>query len=145
MGEDVNVGAGVITCNYDGLNKHPTTIGDGAFVGTNASLVAPITIGANAYVGAGSTVTKDVPPGALVVERSVRWSRTGGGSGRSASAPPEEEEGLTMCGIVGYVGEKSAVGIIVDGLKKLEYRGYDSAGVAILQGTSWRCGARRAR
>ena len=77
VGENVNVGAGAITCNYDGFNKHPTTIGDGAFVGTNSSLVAPITIGDGAYIGAGSTVTKDVPADALVVERSEQVMKEG--------------------------------------------------------------------
>src|SRR5438034_4649590 len=84
IGAGVNVGAGVITCNYDGLEKHPTTIEDDAFIGTNASLVAPITIGAQAYIGAGSTVTKDVPPGALVVERSVAVVKPGWGEPRAA-------------------------------------------------------------
>ncbi|MBI2203409.1 MAG: bifunctional UDP-N-acetylglucosamine diphosphorylase/glucosamine-1-phosphate N-acetyltransferase GlmU [Candidatus Rokubacteria bacterium] len=77
IGEDVNVGAGTITCNYDGFDKHETTIEDGAFVGTNSSLVAPITIGAGSYIGAGSTVTKDVPPDALVVERSPQVTKEG--------------------------------------------------------------------
>jgi len=84
IGDDVNVGAGAITCNYDGINKHPTTIRDGVFVGTNASLVAPITIGPNAYIGAGSTVTKDVPPGALVVERAAPVVKDGWGDRRAA-------------------------------------------------------------
>ena len=66
------------------MNKHPTTIGDDAFVGTNASLVAPITIGPKAYVGAGSTVTKDVPPGALVVERAPAVVKPGWGERRAA-------------------------------------------------------------
>jgi len=77
IGERVNVGAGAITCNYDGFAKHETKIGDGAFVGTNASLVAPLTIGDGAYIGAGSTVTKDVPPDALAVERSQQVSKDG--------------------------------------------------------------------
>jgi bifunctional UDP-N-acetylglucosamine pyrophosphorylase/glucosamine-1-phosphate N-acetyltransferase len=89
----VNVGAGVITCNYDGLNKHPTTIGDGAFIGTNASLVAPITIGSNAYIGAGSTVTKDVPPGALVVERSVPVVKDGWGERRAVERAAKKKKG----------------------------------------------------
>ncbi len=61
VGESVNIGAGTITCNYDGKHKHPTTIGDGAFIGSNTALVAPVTIGEGAYVAAGSTITKDVP------------------------------------------------------------------------------------
>ncbi|MBM7866388.1 bifunctional UDP-N-acetylglucosamine diphosphorylase/glucosamine-1-phosphate N-acetyltransferase GlmU [Heliobacterium gestii] len=70
VGEGVNIGAGTITCNYDGHNKHTTTIEDGAFIGSNTNLVAPVTVGAQALIGAGSTITKDVPAGALAVERS---------------------------------------------------------------------------
>ncbi|MTI83331.1 MAG: bifunctional UDP-N-acetylglucosamine diphosphorylase/glucosamine-1-phosphate N-acetyltransferase GlmU [Firmicutes bacterium] len=70
VGKDVNVGAGTITCNYDGKNKHPTHIGDGAFIGSNANLVAPVRVGEKAVIGAGSTITKDVPPAALGVARS---------------------------------------------------------------------------
>ncbi|MBI4590405.1 MAG: bifunctional UDP-N-acetylglucosamine diphosphorylase/glucosamine-1-phosphate N-acetyltransferase GlmU [Candidatus Rokubacteria bacterium] len=77
VGEDVNVGAGTITCNYDGVAKHRTRIGDRAFVGTNTSLVAPITIGEGAYVGAGSTITKNVPPGALAVARGRQVTKEG--------------------------------------------------------------------
>lgn len=69
VGEKVNVGAGTITCNYDGKNKFKTTIEPGAFIGSNTALVAPVTIGAGAYVGAGSTITKDVPPNTLAVAR----------------------------------------------------------------------------
>ncbi|MFN7098242.1 MAG: DapH/DapD/GlmU-related protein, partial [Gammaproteobacteria bacterium] len=70
IGKKVNIGAGVITCNYDGVNKHQTTIGDYAFVGTNVSLIAPITIGDNATIGAGSTVSKTVPADQLTVGRA---------------------------------------------------------------------------
>lgn len=70
VGEKVNVGAGTITCNYDGQKKWPTHIGDGAFIGSNANLVAPVRIGDGAVVGAGSTITKDIPEGALGVERA---------------------------------------------------------------------------
>jgi bifunctional UDP-N-acetylglucosamine pyrophosphorylase/glucosamine-1-phosphate N-acetyltransferase len=69
IGKDVNVGAGTITCNYDGVNKHKTTIEDGVFIGSNSSLVAPIRIEKNAYLGAGSTITKDVPPDSLAIGR----------------------------------------------------------------------------
>jgi bifunctional UDP-N-acetylglucosamine pyrophosphorylase / glucosamine-1-phosphate N-acetyltransferase len=77
VGEGVNVGAGTITCNYDGIHKHETKIGDRAFIGTNTSLVAPITVGEGAYVGAGSTITKDVPPGALAVGRAQQIVKEG--------------------------------------------------------------------
>jgi len=70
IGRDVNVGAGTITCNYDGVNKHRTTIGDGAFIGSGVNLVAPVEVGASSTIGAGSTVTRDVPPGGLTLARS---------------------------------------------------------------------------
>ena len=69
IGDKTNVGAGTITCNYDGTNKHKTTIGEDSFIGTNSSLVAPVNIGKGAYVGAGSVITKDVPDEALAVGR----------------------------------------------------------------------------
>jgi bifunctional UDP-N-acetylglucosamine pyrophosphorylase/glucosamine-1-phosphate N-acetyltransferase len=77
VGDDVNIGAGMITANYDGYRKHPTFIEDGAFVGTNSSLVAPLTIGAGAYVAAGSVITKDVPADALALERSQQIAKEG--------------------------------------------------------------------
>ena len=77
VGEGANIGAGTVTCNYDGARKHQTRIGARAFVGTNSSLVAPLTIGDDAYVGAGSVITKDVPPGALAVERGPQVVKEG--------------------------------------------------------------------
>ena len=65
IGAGANIGAGTITCNYDGVHKHPTIIEDGAFIGSDTQLVAPVTIGAGAYVAAGSSITHDVPAGAL--------------------------------------------------------------------------------
>ncbi|HEV3202275.1 MAG TPA: bifunctional UDP-N-acetylglucosamine diphosphorylase/glucosamine-1-phosphate N-acetyltransferase GlmU [Bryobacteraceae bacterium] len=70
IGARVNIGAGTITCNYDGFHKHPTRIGDGAFIGSNSTLVAPIEIGGGAYVGAGSVVTDPVPEEALAIGRA---------------------------------------------------------------------------
>ena len=67
IGADVNLGAGLVTCNYDGVNKHRTNIENGAFIGCDTMLVAPVTVGARAVTGAGSVVTEDVPPGRLVV------------------------------------------------------------------------------
>ena len=67
IGEKVNIGAGTITCNYDGVNKHTTVIEDGAFVGSDSQLIAPVTIGEGAYVGSGATIRENVPPGALAV------------------------------------------------------------------------------
>jgi len=78
IGTGSNIGAGTITCNYDGFGKHKTTIGAGAFVGTNSSLVAPVKIGAGAYIGSGSVITKDVPDNAMAVERSQQTIREGG-------------------------------------------------------------------
>jgi bifunctional UDP-N-acetylglucosamine pyrophosphorylase/glucosamine-1-phosphate N-acetyltransferase len=80
IGAGVNIGAGTITCNYDGEKKHPTIIGDGAFIGSDSQLIAPVTIGEGAYVAAGSSVTDDVPPGALGVARARQvnisdWAR----------------------------------------------------------------------
>ena len=70
VGAEANVGAGTITCNYDGWGKHRTVIGAGAFIGSNTALVAPIEVGAGVIVGAGSTLTRDVPADAIVVERA---------------------------------------------------------------------------
>jgi bifunctional UDP-N-acetylglucosamine pyrophosphorylase/glucosamine-1-phosphate N-acetyltransferase len=77
IGEGSNIGAGVITCNYDGVNKHRTTIGNGCFVGSDSTLVAPVTLQDGAYVGAGSCITKDVPAGALAVGRARQVTKEG--------------------------------------------------------------------
>src|ERR1051326_7137566 len=77
IGTNVNVGAGVITCNYDGVKKHPTVIEDGAFVGTDSQLIAPVRIGKDAYVAAGSSVTEDVPPGSLAIARGRQVNKEG--------------------------------------------------------------------
>jgi bifunctional UDP-N-acetylglucosamine pyrophosphorylase/glucosamine-1-phosphate N-acetyltransferase len=78
IGAGANIGAGTITCNYDGFGKHWTEIGEGAFIGTNSSLVAPVKIGSGAYVGSGSVITRDVPNDALAVERGQQTNREGG-------------------------------------------------------------------
>lgn len=93
VGENANIGAGAITCNYDGQAKHPTTIGDRVFVGTNATLVAPLTIGEGAYIGGGSVITKDVPPGALAVGRAHQVVKEGWAARRAARGqrPPEKD------------------------------------------------------
>ncbi len=75
VGKEVNIGAGTITCNYDGKKKHRTVIEDGAFIGSGVELVAPVKIGKNAYIGAGSTITKDVAPYSLAVSRSPQKQR----------------------------------------------------------------------
>ena len=77
VGEDANIGAGTITCNYDGVNKHLTEIGAGAFIGSNTALVAPVSIGEGAYVGSGSVVTKNAPDDALVVSRARQTTMEG--------------------------------------------------------------------
>jgi bifunctional UDP-N-acetylglucosamine pyrophosphorylase / glucosamine-1-phosphate N-acetyltransferase len=91
VGAGANIGAGTITCNYDGVAKHETVIEEGAFIGTNSSLVAPITIGAGAYVGAGSVITKSVPPGALAVARGRQEMRAGWAARRRARQRPAAE------------------------------------------------------
>ncbi|HXI03635.1 MAG TPA: bifunctional UDP-N-acetylglucosamine diphosphorylase/glucosamine-1-phosphate N-acetyltransferase GlmU, partial [Candidatus Saccharimonadales bacterium] len=70
IGRDVNVGAGTITCNYDGWDKHQTVLRDGVFIGSDTQLVAPVTVGRGAFVGAGSTITRNVPPDALAISRA---------------------------------------------------------------------------
>lgn len=80
VGKNVNIGAGTITCNYDGVNKFRTVIGDNAFIGSDSQLVAPVTVGANATIGAGSTITKDAPAGELTLSRGKQvtipgWKR----------------------------------------------------------------------
>ena len=78
VGAQSNIGAGTITCNYDGFSKHRTEIGRGAFVGTNSSLVAPVKIGNGAYIGSGSVITRDVPDDAMAIERNQQTNREGG-------------------------------------------------------------------
>ena len=80
VGKSANIGAGVITCNYDGVNKNQTTIGDGAFIGSNSQLIAPVSIGKNATIGAGSTITQDAPDEKLTLSRNKqstisKWKR----------------------------------------------------------------------
>jgi bifunctional UDP-N-acetylglucosamine pyrophosphorylase/glucosamine-1-phosphate N-acetyltransferase len=86
VGEGTNVGAGTITCNYDGAAKHRTVIEDGVFIGSNVSLVAPVTIGRGAFVAAGSTITENVPPQMLALGRARQVLKE-----RSAAPSGEEE------------------------------------------------------
>lgn len=90
VGEGSNIGAGVITCNYDGVNKHRTTIGKGVFVGSDSTLVAPVRLEDGAYVGAGSCITRDVPAGALAVGRSRQVTREGWVAARRAKQCKQE-------------------------------------------------------
>ena len=77
IGAETNIGAGTITCNYDGVNKSKTTIGAKVFVGSNSSLVAPVTLGDGAYVASGSVVTRDVEPDALAIGRARQENKAG--------------------------------------------------------------------
>jgi len=77
IGRETNVGAGTITCNYDGVKKNPTSIGERVFVGSDSALVAPITIGDGAYIAAGSTITEDVPAAALAIARGRQVNKSG--------------------------------------------------------------------
>jgi bifunctional UDP-N-acetylglucosamine pyrophosphorylase/glucosamine-1-phosphate N-acetyltransferase len=92
VGADANIGAGTITCNYDGVNKHKTVIGEGAFIGSDTQLVAPVTVGKGAYVGAGSTVTKDVPPDALALSRTPQKTIAGWATRRREEMQKEKPE-----------------------------------------------------
>ena len=77
IGSDVNIGCGTITCNYDGVNKHRTVIGDAVFIGSDVQLVAPVTVGRNSLVAAGTTVTVDVPPDSLAISRVPQVNKEG--------------------------------------------------------------------
>ncbi len=77
IGEQTNIGAGTITCNYDGVNKHPTSIGRRVFIGSDTALVAPVRIGDGAYVGAGSVITENVPADALAIARGKQVNKPG--------------------------------------------------------------------
>ncbi len=87
IGEGVNVGAGTITCNYDGISKSPTRIEDGAFVGSDTTLIAPVTVGAGSYVAAGSTITSDVPQDALALARARQVNKPGWAAARRRERP----------------------------------------------------------
>jgi bifunctional UDP-N-acetylglucosamine pyrophosphorylase/glucosamine-1-phosphate N-acetyltransferase len=94
IGEGVNIGAGTITCNYDGVHKHPTIIEDGAFIGSDSQLVAPVRVGKGAYVAAGSSIVEDVPAGSLGIARSRQanvegWVQRKTAARASAGVPAE--------------------------------------------------------
>ena len=93
IGAGSNIGAGVITCNYDGVHKHQTRIGHGAFVGSDSTLVAPIAIGDGAYIGAGSCITRDVPSGALAVGRARQITKEGWAAARRARREQKKDQG----------------------------------------------------
>lgn len=90
IGRGVNIGAGTITCNYDGTHKHTTVLEDGVFVGSDTQLVAPVKVGRGSYIGAGSTITKDVPPGALALSRTVQRIIPGWAKGKKIRGKPKK-------------------------------------------------------
>ncbi|HEU5393843.1 MAG TPA: DapH/DapD/GlmU-related protein, partial [Candidatus Methylomirabilis sp.] len=97
MGDRVNIGAGTITCNYDGYAKHQTVIEDEAFVGSNVNLVAPVKVGKGSVIAAGSTVGQEIPPDALAIERAQQVNKEGWAAARrakmaAAKKPPQEQE-----------------------------------------------------
>jgi bifunctional UDP-N-acetylglucosamine pyrophosphorylase/glucosamine-1-phosphate N-acetyltransferase len=92
IGAGTNIGAGVITCNYDGVHKHQTTIGENAFVGSDSTLVAPLSVGDGAYVAAGSCITHNVPEGALALGRSRQANKEGWAKARRAAREPHSSE-----------------------------------------------------
>jgi bifunctional UDP-N-acetylglucosamine pyrophosphorylase/glucosamine-1-phosphate N-acetyltransferase len=89
IGAGTNIGAGVITCNYDGVHKHRTQIGEGSFIGSDSTLVAPVTIGERAYIGAGSCITREVPAGSLAVARSRQVTKEGWADAKRAEQASE--------------------------------------------------------
>ena len=93
IGAGSNIGAGTITCNYDGQRKHRTTIGERAFIGSNSTLVAPVEIGSDSYVGAGSVITDDVPPEALALGRGRQVVKPGWAKGRKKAAASHSKDG----------------------------------------------------
>jgi bifunctional UDP-N-acetylglucosamine pyrophosphorylase / glucosamine-1-phosphate N-acetyltransferase len=92
IGAGVNVGAGTVFVNYDGIEKHRTSVGDGAFIGSDTMLVAPLTVGDGAQTAAGSTITKDVPPDALAIERSEQRTIQGWAARRRRRRRQETEQ-----------------------------------------------------
>jgi bifunctional UDP-N-acetylglucosamine pyrophosphorylase/glucosamine-1-phosphate N-acetyltransferase len=91
LGENANIGAGTVTCNYDGVKKNPTIIEDGVFIGSGNMLVAPVRIGQGSYTAAGSTITEDVPPDSLAIARSPQVTKQGWVKQRNQAKPPTEK------------------------------------------------------
>jgi len=94
IGAKTNVGAGTITCNYDGVSKYRTEVGENVFIGSNSALVAPVRIGAGAYIGSGSVITEDVAPGALALGRARQVEKPG--RGKALRRSPKKEPGTSM-------------------------------------------------
>jgi bifunctional UDP-N-acetylglucosamine pyrophosphorylase/glucosamine-1-phosphate N-acetyltransferase len=95
IGPNCNIGAGTITCNYDGTNKYPTVLGRGVFIGSDTQLIAPVTIGDGAYVGAGATITEDVPAGALALSRQPQKNIEGWVERRAKRLAPKPARAKT--------------------------------------------------
>jgi serine acetyltransferase len=140
MGAGVNFGAGSITANYDGANKHRTIIDDDASIGSNCVLVAPIRIGRGATIGGGSTIFARGPADTLTVARPRQVSVPGW---KRPVKKPKPRKADIMCGIVGASSARNIVPVLIDGIRRLEYRGYDSTGLAII-GNNCRSAAPRA-
>ena len=161
VGAGANIGAGTVTCNYDGFGKYRTEIGAGAFIGSNSALVAPVKVGQGAFVGSGSVITDDVPDDALALGRGRQvvkegWAvtvprrdrrpskRLGNLDGRKVSSRASSFvrhrfgasnlRGGTCAVSLASSGSGPVAEQIVEALKRLEYRGYDSAGIATLEG-----------
>jgi bifunctional UDP-N-acetylglucosamine pyrophosphorylase/glucosamine-1-phosphate N-acetyltransferase len=109
VGPGVNIGAGTITCNYDGVHKHVTRIEAGAFIGSDTTLVAPVTVGEGAYVAAGSAITEDVPPGALALGRARQHVKPGWADARRRRREAERAASETPAAAAG-VGTKAPAG-----------------------------------
>ena len=126
LGDRVNIGAGTVTCNYDGKQKNETHIEDDVKIGSDTMLVAPVRVGRGSVSAAGSVIIEDVPPDTLVAGVPAKAKKK---VSRLDKFPIRSK---SMCGIVGYVGGQEAVPVIIEGLRRLEYRGYDSAGIAVV-------------
>ncbi len=113
VGARSNIGAGTITCNYDGFEKHRTDIGADVFVGSNTALVAPCRIGDGANIAAGSVITRDVPEDALAIARGQQTVKEGWAKKYrelKAAKKRKEQGGVSMCGIVGILGKEPVAG-----------------------------------
>ena len=86
IGKNTNIGAGTVTCNYDGVTKHRTVIGEDVFIGSNTMLIAPVTVGNNSMTGSGSVITKDIPADDLAISRSKQKNNNNGKSSPNATA-----------------------------------------------------------
>ena len=137
IGAGANIGAGTITCNYDGTSKHQTTIGDGAFVGSNSTLVAPVTIGDRRLRGRRLGHHRGRAAGALGI--GARPAGKQGGLGRRSERPRSRPgrnraQGFLCAASSATSGHEPSFPSSSTGCKRLEYRGYDSAGIAVVNG-----------